>query len=33
MTNEISAREIINHLKVPGMGDQSGVNINWRCIE
>ena len=33
ITNEISARVIMNNLNVPGMGDQSGVNINWRCLE
>ena len=33
MTNEISARIIMNNLNVPGMGDQSGVNMNWRCLE
>ena len=27
MTNEISARVIMNNLNVLGMGDQSGVNI------
>ena len=33
MTNEISARVIMNHLTVLGMGNQSVVNINWRCLE
>ena len=33
MTNEISARVIMNNFNVPGMGDQSGANINWRCLE
>ena len=25
MTNEISARVVMNNFKVPGMGDQSGA--------
>ena len=33
MTNEISARVIMNNLNAPGMEDRSGVNINWRCLE
>ena len=32
MTNEIAVRVIMNNLNVPGMGNQSGVNINWRCL-